>query len=55
MHEDLSDGRSFSLPNMPYDLNRKSLGIEADRPLTAARVPFAATDHEWRGRPSLIR
>jgi len=40
---------------MPYELNRKSPGIEADRSLTAARVPVAAKDHEWRGRPSLIR
>jgi putative transposase len=56
MANQLGDGRSFRTLNVIDDLNRESLGIEADISLPAARV-VRTLDRiiEWRGKPMAIR
>ena len=56
MHDQLSDGRSFSLFNVIDDLNREGLCIEVDFSLPSERVTRSLDQLiEWRGKPTAIR
>lgn len=56
MHEQLADGRSFSLFNIHEDFNCEGLIIEADHSLPAARVVQALDQLiEWHGVPKVLR
>lgn len=56
MHDQLIDGRTFRLFNVLDDINRESLGIEADFSLPAIRV-IRALDQiiEWQRKPGRLR
>jgi len=56
MHDQLEDGRSYRLFNVPDDFNREGLAIEVDLSLPAERVIRALNQIiEWRGKPQQIR
>lgn len=56
MHDQLIDGRTFRLFNVPDDFNREGLGIEISFSLPSVRV-IRALDQiiEWWGKPDRLR
>lgn len=56
MHDQLSDGRKFSLFNVIDDFKHEGLAIEAGFSLPAQRVIRALNQLlEWRAKPTVIR
>lgn len=56
MHDQLGDGRNYSLFNVISDFNREGLGMESDFSLPSNRVIRTLEQIiEWRGKPIRIR